>query len=262
MTSMLATPDVIALAQQLYSLRHDGSQVLTGKLVAVPVALEDAIDVQSQLTKLEGADVNAWKVAKSPGGDPVAAPLHPYLANPPDVGIAWRRGMKIEVEIAVELCQDLPVRTDRTYERADIEAAISNAYLGAEMVWSGIWEGGTISFPAFLADRLGNMGYVRGPALPLAVLLPGSNIPLELRLNGQVAFDAAGHHPTKDPLTWLCDYANNRSRPETALRAGSIITTGSLCGAIEVSGPGDVSIKLGEHAVLNFELSEPARQGG
>ncbi|RFB87095.1 hypothetical protein B5K11_27185 [Rhizobium leguminosarum bv. trifolii] len=169
--------------------------------------------------------------------------------------------MKIEVEIAVELCQDLPVRKDRTYERADIEAAISHAYLGAEMVWSGLSEGGTISFPAFLADRLGNMGFVRGPALPLAVLQPGSNIPLKLRLNGQVAFDAAGQHPTKDPLTWLCDYANDRSRPATALRAGSIITTGSLCGAIEVPGPGDVSIKLGEHAVLNFKLNEPARQG-
>jgi 2-keto-4-pentenoate hydratase len=226
------------------------------------VALEDAIDVQSQLSKLEGADANAWKVAKSPSGDPVAAPLHPYLDNLPRAVLSWRRGMKIEVEIAVELCQDLPVRTDGTYERADIKAAISDAYLGAELVWSGILEGGTISFPAFLADRLGNMGYVRGPALPLAVLQPGSNIPLTLRLNGQVAFDAAGHHPAKDPLTWLCDLANNRSRPETELRAGSIITTGSLCGAIEVSGPGDVSIKLGEHAVLNFELSETARQGG
>jgi len=262
MISMLATPDVIALAQQLYSLRHDGGQVLTGQLVSVPVALEDATEVQNHLSKLEEADANAWKVAKSPVGDPVAAPLHPYLDNPSDAGIAWRRGMKIEVEIAVELCQDLPFRTDRTYERADIEAAISNAYLGAEMVWSGISEGGTISFPAFLADRLGNMGYVRGPALPLAVLQPGTNIPLKLRLNGQVAFDAAGHHPTKDPLTWLCDYANNRSRPATTLRAGSIITTGSLCSAIEVPGPGDVSIKLGEHAVLNFELSETARQGG
>jgi 2-keto-4-pentenoate hydratase len=163
--------------------------------------------------------------------------------------------MKIEVEIAVELCQDLPVRPNRSYERADIEAAISTAYLGTELIWSGISEGGSISFQAFLADRLGNMGYVRGPGLPLAVLQAGSTIPLKLMLNGEVAFDGAGQHPTKDPLTWLCDYANNRSRPATSLRAGAIITTGSLCGAIDVPGPGDASVQLGNHAAIHLALS-------
>ncbi|MBD8555055.1 2-keto-4-pentenoate hydratase [Rhizobium sp. CFBP 8762] len=255
MTSMTATPDATALARQLYSLRQNRSQVPTGQLVSVPVALQDAIDAQSQLSKLEGAGFNAWKVAKSPGGDPVVAPLYPYVDNLAPAALSWRRSMKIEVEIAVELQRDFPVRTDRTYERTEIEAAISNAYLGAEVVWSGISEGGTISFLASLADRLGNMGYVRGPALPLAVLQPGLNIPLKLRFNGQVAFDAAGHHPTKDPLTWLCDYANNPSRLATVLTAGSIITTGSLCGAIEVPGPGDIAVQFGNKASMHFALS-------
>ncbi len=258
---MLAKPDIIALAHQLHRLRDEGHQVLTGGLVSVPEAIEDATEAQSQLSKLEGAAANAWKVAKSPGGDPVAAPLHPYLTNPLDAVLPWLKGTKIEVEIAVKLARDLPIPTERSYERAEILAAISNVYLGAEMVWSCISEGGSISFPAFLADRLGNMGYVRGPTLPLAILQPGSDFPLTLSLNGQVAFDAAGQHPTKDPLTWLSDYANDRSRSATALKANAIITTGSLCGAIEVPGPGDVSVRLGEHAVLGFELRERARQG-
>jgi 2-keto-4-pentenoate hydratase len=227
----------------------------------VPEALEDATDAQSQLSKLEGADANAWKVAKSPGGSPVAAPLHPYLVNPLGAVLPWRKGTKIEVEIAVELGLDLPVPTERSYERAEILAAISNVYLGAEMVWSCISEGGSISYPAFLADRLGNLGYVRGPTLPLDVLQPGSDFPLTLLFNGRVAFDAAGQYPTKDPLTWLSDYASNRSRSAAALKAGAIISTGSLFGAIEVPGPGDVSIQLGEHAVLRFELRERERQG-
>lgn len=252
---MLAQPDVNALAHQLSGLRHDGSQVLTNELVSVPLAFQDAVEVQGQLSKLEGADASAWKVARSPDGIPVAAPLHPYLDNPSDPTIAWRKGMKIEVEIAVKLLKDLPVRTDKAYERADIEAAISEAYLGAELVWSGIAEGGSVSFLAFLADRLGNMGYVRGPELTLAVLEPGSTFPLRLWLNKQIAFDAAGQHPTKDPLIWLCDYANNRSRSAATLRAGSIVTTGSLCGAIEVADRGDVSIQLGEDALLNLALS-------
>lgn len=254
MTPMLARADIIALAHQLSSLRHDGSRVLTDQLVSVPLVYQDAMEVQSQLSKLEGVNASAWKVAKSSDGTPVAAPVHPYLDNPSDPIIAWRKGMKIEVEIAVKLRQDLPVRTDRAYDRDDVEAAISEAYLGAELVWSGISEGGSISFLAFLADRLGNMGYVRGPALPLAVLEPGSTFPLRLLLNNQVAFDAAGQHPTKDALTWLCDYANNPFRPAAALRAGSIVTTGSLCGAIEITDPGDVSINLGEQILLNFAV--------
>ena len=135
---MLARADIIALAHQLSSLRHDGSRVLTDQLVSVPLVYQDAMEVQSQLSKLEGVNASAWKVAKSSDGTPVAAPVHPYLDNPSDPIIAWRKGMKIEVEIAVKLRQDLPVRTDRAYDRDDVEAAISEAYLGAELVWSGI----------------------------------------------------------------------------------------------------------------------------
>lgn len=255
MTSLIAIPGLDALAQQLYDLRSAGSQLPTAELVSVPVSLQDAIDVQSRLSKLEGVELDAWKVAKSPSGDPVAGLLHPLLNNVPDAMLPWRRGMKIEVEIAVELSEALPVRKDTSYERADIEAAVSNAYLGAELVWSGISEGGTISFPAFMADRLGNAGYVLGPALPLEVIHPGSAMSLTLRLNGQIAFDAVGQHPTKDPLTWLWDYANNHARPATTLRKGSIITTGSLCGAIEVPSPGNVSVQLGDDAAMRFSLS-------
>lgn len=256
MTPKLATADVLALAHQLRSLRQDGHQIPTGRLVSVPLALEDAMEVQSQLSRLEGADIPALKVAKSPVGEPVAAPLHPYLENSSNAVLDWRRGLKIEVEIAVKLSRDLPVLTDASYERADIETAISNVYLGVELVWSGISEGGNVSFPAFLADRLGNMGYVTGPALPLAVLKPGSSFPIKVRLNNQVVFDAAAQHPTKDVLTWLRDYTNDRSRPAGSLKADSIITTGSLCGALEVPGPGGMSVQLGEDAVMNFALSQ------
>lgn len=220
-TDMLAS-DIMALAHQLRSLRLEDRQVLTNQLTSLPSAIEDALKVQRQLSKLEGADVPTWKVAKSPDGRPVVAPLHPYLDEPSDATVAWRKGMKIEVEIAVRLDEDIPVRTDRAYGRADIEAVVSDVYLGAELVWSGIAEGGSVSFLAFVADRLGNAGYVRGPALPLAVLQPGSNIPLKLWLNNQVAFDNAAQHPTKDVLTWLWEYANDRSRPAWSLRAGAM----------------------------------------
>ncbi len=38
-------------------------------------------------------------------------------------------------------------------------------------------------------------------------------------------------------LTWLVDYANDKLRPENSLKAGALITTGTLCGAIELASP-------------------------
>ncbi|MCZ7449267.1 2-keto-4-pentenoate hydratase [Agrobacterium rhizogenes] len=259
MNSHTTATEAITLARQLHSLRRDGKQVPTEQLVSVPTSPESAMDVQRALSKLEGADIPAWKVAKSPGGAPVAAPLYPYWDNPDGAALTWRSGLKIEVEIAVKLSNDLPVQADALYGRADIEAAISDAYLGTELVWSGISEGGSVSFLAFLADRLGNMGYVKGPALPLAVLRPGSNFPLRIQLDAQVMFDADAQHPAGDPLTWLCDYANDRTRPAASLNAGSIVTTGSLCGALDVAAPGNIGIKLGALAVMNIALSSTGR---
>ncbi|WCK80184.1 fumarylacetoacetate hydrolase family protein [Agrobacterium fabrum] len=251
----MLTPDIIALAHQLHGLRLENRQVPTHQLTSMPSMIEDALEVQREFSKLEGADTSAWKVAKSPDGSPVVAPLHPYQDAAPYAALPWRTGMKIEVEIAVRLDKDLPVRTDKVYERSDIEAAISDAYLGAELVWSGIAEGGSVSFPAFLADRLGNAGYIRGPAIPLEALQPGSSIPLKLWLNKQIAYDDTAQHPSKDVLSWLCDYANDRTRLVSSLRAGTIITTGSLCGALHVTDPGEISAQLGVDAVLSFTLS-------
>lgn len=114
MSPTLATPDQIALAYQLRSLRHDGSQIPTGQLVSMPLALEDAIEVQRQLSKLEGVNDPAWKVAKSPDGEPVIAPLHPYFDNPSGAVVAWRRDIKLEIEREASVVHSrLPIR--RTY---------------------------------------------------------------------------------------------------------------------------------------------------
>jgi hypothetical protein len=39
-------------------------------------------------------------------------------------------------------------------------------------------------------------------------------------------------------LTWLLAYANDKLRPHTSLRKGALITTGTLCGAIELKTRG------------------------
>lgn len=250
--------DTNGLAQELVRLRYEGRQVPTAQFLMLPTDLQIAMETQSSVSKLEGVSSDAWKVAISPDNDFVVAPLHPYFENASGSVVQWRKGMKLEAEIAVKLDRDLPIRSEGSYSRDEIAAAVSAVYLGAELIWTGVEEGGKISFPLFLADRLGNMGYVLGPLLPTAMLDSSIGMPLQVSLDGRSLYDAGAQHPTGDVLTWLLGYANDRSRPQTVLVAGSIITTGSLCGAIEIANSGNIEIKLGSEAALDFVLSAKA----
>ncbi|MGO8658859.1 2-keto-4-pentenoate hydratase, partial [Rhizobium ruizarguesonis] len=62
-------------------------------------------------------------------------------------------------------------------------------------------------------------------------------------------------HPKGDVLTWLVDYANDGLRPETSLKTGALITTGTLSGAIELTEPGEIDIELG-NSRLSFSVSK------
>lgn len=247
--------DISGLAQDLVRLRSEGKQVPTAQFQTLPVDLESAMETQGLVSELEGIDSHAWKVAASLGDDSVVAPLHPFVRSASKPTLLWRPGMKLEVEIAVKLGRDLPVLSNSTYSRGRLAEAVSEVYLGAELVWSAVEEGGRVSYPLFLADRLGNMGYVLGPLLPTSTLDTCGGMPLHVSLDEHSLYDAGAQHPTGDVLTWLQGYANDRSRPLASLMAGSVITTGSLCGAFEIAEPGKIVIKLGSEAVFDFLLS-------
>lgn len=255
MNDLHPTLDINGLAWDLVRLRREGTQVPTAQFKTLPVGLESAMETQSLVSELESIVSRAWKVAVSPSNDFVVAPLHPYVRSTSKPKLLWRRGMKLEVEIAVKLGRDLPVLSSGTYSRSGLAEAVSEVYLGAELVWSAVAEGGTISFPLFLADRLGNTGYVLGPLLPISTLDSCGGMPLHVSLDGHSLYDAGALHPTGDVLTWLLGYANDGSRPQASLMAGSVITTGSLCGAFEIAEPGKIVIKLGSEAGFDFLLS-------
>ena len=253
MTDSNAAFDPRALAARLHDLHEAGKQVPTADF-ALPADLRHAMDAQNFLAAEESIASNAWKVAVSPDGQAVTAPLFPYAEAESGAKIAWAKGMKFEAEIAVRLGSDLPVRPDGSYSRAEVADAVATVYLGAELLVSAIEESGRISFLLFLADRLGNSGYVLGPAVPKTLIDTATGTPLKVTLNGQPIYDAPAQHPKGDVLTWLLGYANDKLRPENSLKAGALITTGTLCGAIELASPGEIDILLGGTAKLHLSL--------
>jgi 2-keto-4-pentenoate hydratase len=245
--------DPRALAAKFSSLEKSGKKAPTAEFV-LPATLQDAMDAQNFLAAEERISKPAWKVAMSPDGQPVTAPLHPYFEASSGASIAWQPGMKFEAEVAVRLGMDLPVRQDGSYTRLDIIEAIAEVYLGAELLGSSIEESGKLSFLLYLAERIGNRGYVLGPVLPKSIVDTIGTTSLKVTHGGRIIYDAPAQHPKGDVLTWLLAYANDRLRPHTSLKKGALITTGSLCGAIELTESGPIDIVLGGDTHLGLSV--------
>ncbi|MBY5391423.1 fumarylacetoacetate hydrolase family protein [Rhizobium leguminosarum] len=251
---MTETFDPRTVAARLHSLRQAGRQEATDTF-ALPADLHQAMEAQNLLTAADGISSNAWKVTVSPQGQAVTAPLHPYAEAVSGADIPWYPGLKFETEIAVRLGSDLSVRAGVPYSRAEVVEAISAVYLGAELLVSAVKESGSVSFLLFVADRLGNSGYVLGPKLEKSVVDTVGGTPLKVTHAGHSIYDGPAQHPKGDVLTWLVDYANDSLRPETSLKSGALITTGTLSGAIELTEPGEIDILLGDIR-LSFSVSK------
>ncbi|MGR9167879.1 fumarylacetoacetate hydrolase family protein [Rhizobium leguminosarum] len=250
---MTETFDPRTVAARLHGLRQAGRQEATDSF-PLPGDFHQAMEAQNLLAATDGIASNAWKVTVSPQGQAVTAPLHPYAEAVSGADIPWYPGLKFETEIAVRLGRDLPVRTV-PYSRADVVEAISAVHLGAELLVSAVRESGSVSFLLFVADRLGNSGYVLGPKLEKSVVDTVGGTPLKVTHAGRTIYDGPAQHPKGDVLTWLVDYANDGLRPETSLKTGALITTGTLSGAIELTEPGEIDIELG-NSRLSFSVSK------
>jgi len=251
---MTETFDPRTVAATLHSLRQAGRQEATDTF-PLPADLHQAMEAQNLLAATDGIASNAWKVTVSPQGQAVTAPLHPYAEAVSGADIPWYPGLKFETEIAVRLGSDLPVRTGVPYSRADVVKAISAVHLGAELLVSAVRESGSVSFLLFVADRLGNSGYVLGPKLEKSVVDTVGGTPLKVTHAGRTIYDGPAQHPKGDVLTWLVDYANDGLRPETSLKTGALITTGTLSDAIELTEPGEIDIEL-DNSRLSFSVSK------
>lgn len=244
--------DAQALADSLYSLRVAGRSQATAEF-STPDDLETAMQAQKALAAREGAPRNAWKVAMSPDKHAVVAPLHPYVETARDAELPYLPGMKFEVEIAIRLGRDLPVKAE-AYSREEIYDAVSEAYLGAELLSSAIEESGKLSFPLYLADRIGNRGYALGPAVAKTLIDTVSQAKLKVVQGAVTIYEGSAKHPVDDVLGWLVAYANDASRHEGSLAIGTVITTGALSGAMLLPGPGKVEVSLSDEYELSVTL--------
>ncbi len=226
-------------------------RVLTCALLPAPDSVADAMDVQAELCGILGGGVKGWKVAVTPIGA-VAAPLL-FVEQAP---VQARHVDCVEVELAFRLSADLPQRAE-PWTREEILDRIAAVHLGIELVSLRFAEGMKVPLPLLLADRLANDGYILGPELPISIVDEwgegNASTLLTVIKNGVAIFDGCAKHQNIDPLSPLVAYASQQNDRMGGLRRGAIITTGHLCGLLDVE-PGDTIVLTfaGEQCVFSI----------
>lgn len=210
---------------------------------AAPVDLAEAAQVQAGVAKRLNARVAGWKLGYTPDGAPVAAPIFDRFLKTTGAHFPLRESgvWGVELEIAVRLGADLPRRIVQRYTREEVMSAIDSVLTGIEIIGSRVIDHKQAPFLLYLADNIGNAGYVAGADQRNWAGLDLADLRAVLTINGTTAHDAKGGHPAGDPLKPIVDYVNAQNDRLGGLRAGQVVTTGSLCGLIPVEGPGEVA---------------------
>ncbi|TCV67426.1 2-keto-4-pentenoate hydratase [Neorhizobium sp. S3-V5DH] len=245
--------DQARLRETIDAFRSSGTRAHTSEF-DIPPDLATADAIQRSAT-LSGSIANAWKVAKSPTGIPVISRLHPFVSSAAEQALSWRPGMLLEIEIAVRLKQDLPPGPQ--YDRDDIVNASDAVFVGAELVRSVALENGKVSFPLFLADRMGNDGYHLGPAFSVSRLDQMQTGDLTILHGSHTLFAGRAKHANGDCLGWLIDFANLSTRDPQSLQGGAVVTTGSLCGAIALPSEGQIQVTVAPDITFRFSVLLP-----
>jgi 2-keto-4-pentenoate hydratase len=230
-----------SMADALVGAHLAGRGTLSSSLAA-PVNHASAMQIQAWVQQRLARPVGGWKVAIGPQQLPVAAPLLDIYPDSTD--IALHDNCFVEVELAVRLRKDIPRRETGSYGRSDILDSVDGVFLGIEVIGGRFDDVAHVPFLSFLADNLGNKSYVIGASVPLSALDDINGLDCQVTLDTEPLHHAPASHPAGDPLIPLLAYANAQSDLLGGLKAGQLVTTGSLCGLLPVRAPGLLEARI------------------
>lgn len=240
------------LAHRLASLRLDGHQRSGLATHLVPPDKETAYKVAGMVAEELGWPVLGWKIAAFKAelqqqlrtDSPIYGRTFFVKETPVTVAHASLASPIPEVEYQARLGADLPPRA-KPYSQDEVTEAVASLHPGLELAECRfIHDAAFPPLPAILADGAGSGTIVYGPAIVdwKSCDIAGQEVTLasngKVRRKGTAA--AALDHPMA-PLTWL---ANELSRTGVGMKAGQMVSTGTLTGML--------APKPGEEFVADF----------
>jgi 2-keto-4-pentenoate hydratase len=242
------------LANLLTQLRRDGRQQSGLDELLVPPDTIAAYDIAAMVARELGWSVGGWKIAAMKKemqqalrtDAPIYGRVYKQFIRESPVTLLWATLLRplAEIEFAVRLAADLPPR-ERLYSQDDVAEAVASIHPGLEIAECRfVHDKAFPPLPAILADGSGSGSIIVGSAISDWRERDIANQDVVLRVNGverrRGTAAAAIDHPLV-PLTWL---ANELSRTGIGMKAGEVISTGTLTGM--------VLAKAGEEHVADY----------
>jgi 2-keto-4-pentenoate hydratase len=222
----------------------------------VPETLAEAHAVQAAVGRAAGLPQAGWKVGIAADGTAIAGLMPGPWLEPGGVyeGAAGAE-LRVEIEIALRLSRDVPLRPGQPWSRAELVACCDKAFLGIEIIESRLADwADKVAFPLWLADALGHGGYLLGPEIAMATLDDPAGLGCFVALDGVTLYDQPAVHGNGDPMVPFLAWANREGEDPGPLKAGQIVTTGSLCGGVLAPGRGEVVARLSPLAAVALTL--------
>lgn len=241
----LLTAEEQTLAEQLARARSLGTNI---EPQTSPANLDRAYAIQNEVSRLLGGVSRGWKVGSTsraaqerlgtsePGSGRLLTPWV-YTSGEP-VPVSAQHDAQVEVEFGFVIGTTLSPRPE-PYTTADVRAAIGSFVPALEIVGSRLERGLAGSGRELVtADGGANIGFVYGDTFDCGVDADFAAHACSLLINGSKIADGAGANALDDPLNVLAWLANFLSKRGETLEAGSLVTTGTCTGLVDVA-PGD-----------------------
>ncbi len=209
-----------------------------------PADIAAAYAIQDEVTVLRGP-IAGWKVGMgSPADLPSCAPVYRDVILASGALLDPRRyhGLALEIEFAFRLRRDLPLR-DEAYSYDEVAASVDFLPL-IEVIGSRYRDRTALPQAEQLADANGNGAFILGTPVEDWRGLDFRSQRVTLEIDGAVVQSALATHPAGDPVKLVLWQANHAAARCGGLKAGDVVTTGSLQGATAAAG--------GSHAIGNW----------
>ena len=211
---------------------------------------DDAFAIQRAVQSSLGVATGLIKTAVAPDGRGAAAPIYASGFGHNGFRLPSANVIGLELEIGLVLASDLSVEAATADEVAAIDA-IDHYFVGIEICGTRYADRAAAGYEGGLADNMAALGYVMDPTpRDLGAEIEGFDV--ELHFAGKQIHFAPTKHSFGTVLASYIAYARNQ-QPHLPLKAGTVITTGSLCGLVPIRGTGAVLGKLGNHTV-SFDI--------
>lgn len=204
---------------------------------AQPADLADALAIQEAMIAATGEPVAGWKTNVGADGGVVRGAIlgSRLFASPARVKAALVPMLAMECEIAFRFDRDLPPRP-QPYSRDEVAAAVT-ALAAIEIVDSRFRDFRGTPPIHRTADCASNGGFVQGTLQPDWRRLDIAKLDASVAVDGTVVVSRSASHPAGDPLAPAVALVND-ARARGGIKAGQIMTTGSLTGVTYVK-PGN-----------------------